>query len=257
VKSGNAKASASADTVASAVVMTGLAPYTGRRSPALGNSTSTTSSVSSSGRQTPSGRSTPQPRSLSPLPEDRMADLTPRPFNYDSRQGSYASTAASVNRIISRHRQQPSIASIISDISAAPGADEDTRSSTPATATSSSHPTPPSFHGAVFVRSVSSTSPTPRAPVVYQDDFGIKSLMAIVNARAREEKVREHRMREKRGWKRAEVDPVERRFYGERIDWATEGIHPDIAACFGGTQEKLDRMDMEIDELLSGLMLGK
>ncbi|WVF68607.1 hypothetical protein IAT40_003377 [Kwoniella sp. CBS 6097] len=134
----------------------------------------------------------------------------------------FDTTAASVNRIISRHRQQPSIASIMtmSDVehsngsihhqgpaSASPrqrdgrqSADSDDTetehetddvdrdgNSTPVTATSSTHPTPP-FSGAVFTRAIGSVSPTPsrplNGPVRYKDDFGIKEMMAVISARA-------------------------------------------------------------------------
>lgn len=227
-----------------------------------------------------SGRTTPQSRrDLSPLPEGRMADLTPRssdrpapapanPFQWQQQQSQpapsqpYHQTAASVNRIISRHRQQPSIASIMSDLSAPTVHDtsreleEDEGSSTPLTATSSTHPTPPphyaamslsttSASSAIFNRSVNSVSPspTPRTPVSYTDDFGIKALMAIVQARSKEygppRKVKLVK----------EVDAVEKMYYGTRVEM--DSVPQEIRACFGGLQTRLDAMDREIDGLLA------
>ncbi len=204
------------------------------------------------GRQTPQGParkgSASSGRSLWTLPEGRSADTTPRASDSrnNSRQANYQVTAASVNRIISRHRQQPSIASIMSDLSAPPGPEDETGSSTPLTATSSTHPTPP-FSGAVFTRPVSSASPTPRAPVVYKDDFGIKALMAVIEARAREFR--------KPPPPKIECDDVQKMFYGERIDM--ESIHPDIRGCFAPLQMRLDAMDREIDAVLGSLVAAK
>ena len=205
-----------------------------------------------------SGRSTPQApperasslasgiRSLSPLSEDRSADTTPRASDSrsTSRQADYQVTAASVNRIISRHRQQPSIASIMSDLSVPNGQEEDTRTSTPLTASSSTHPTPP-FSGAVFTRAVNSVSPTPRAPVVYKDDFGIKAMMAVIEARAREDR--------KPPSAKIECDEVQRMFYGEKVDGET--LHPEIKPCFLPLQARMDAFDLEIDQLLGTLLV--
>ena len=245
---------------------------------------------STSGRSTPpTGRSTPlaRDRELTTLPEDNVADMTPRPERPDrsaargvppsasssfvsttSTGSDYQHTAASVNRIISRHRQQPSIASIMSDISGPSPhyqADDD-RSSTPVTATSSTHPTPPLF-GAVFTRSVSVVSPTPKAPVVYTDDFGIKAMMAVIQARAREEQGG-WRPRSKftrgtrdlltvKGDQREQpdesekMDEVQRALYGERLDMAD--VYPDFRPIVGGLQSRLDGLDRDIDDLLASL----
>ncbi|RSH93410.1 hypothetical protein EHS25_007766 [Saitozyma podzolica] len=206
-----------------------------------------------SGRQTPVSEhradeehlmdeETPRPasRTLSTVLEGRAPD------GRDSRQADYHETAATVRRIISRHRQQPSIASIMSDLSGPLGHEhehDDDGASTPLTATSSSHPTPP-FSGAVYLRSVSAASPTPRAPVQYQDDFGMKALMAIVEARAKEYKKPPQSPR-------VAADPVQKMFWGERAD--EPGLHPEIKACFAPVQARLDALDSEIDELLAML----
>jgi hypothetical protein len=120
---------------------------------------------------------------------------------------------------------------------------DDDGASTPLTATSSSHPTPP-FSGAVYLRSVSAASPTPRAPVQYQDDFGMKALMAIVEARAKEYKKPPQSPR-------VAADPVQKMFWGERAD--EPGLHPEIKACFAPVQARLDALDSEIDEMLAML----
>lgn len=151
-------------------------------------------------------------------------------------------TAVDVNRIISRHRQQPSIASILSDISADPHRETPAdRSSTPLTATSSSHPTP-TFSN-IFTRNISSASSLPRTPVSYTDDFGIKTLLAIVEIRSRDGKPRTHAV---------ECDDVERRLYGENIDW--DGVHDEIRGVFSGVAGRLERFDRDIDEVLASVL---
>ena len=164
-------------------------------------------------------------------------DMTPRA---SSRQDLHQ-TAVSVNRIISRHRQQPSIASIMSDISA-PEPQPSDRSSAPLTATSSSHPPPPFSRVNHFTRSVSSASRTPRTPVKYTDDFGIKTLMAMVDIRTRS----------KQKTPVIECDEVERRLYGEKVDW--EGVHGEIRGAFSGVAARLERFDREIDEVLASVL---
>lgn len=216
----------------------------------------------------------------------------------------YDDTAMSVNRIISRHRQHPSIASIMSDIESNSGslrsrecsaeppsisdvgentdndfeglssgyeANFNDRSSTPATATSSTHPTPPFSGGAfVYTRAVNASSPSPRTPISYQDDFGMKDMMAVIKTRAREyrrplvkPKLKETRMRSslaeassrsderpEANWQDDEsIDEVDRHFIGEKIDW--DEVHPEIKRCFQGVQERLDKFDGELDELLA------
>jgi hypothetical protein len=199
------------------------------------------------GRTTPSGqvsgRTTPQARSLSPLPEGREADLTPRS---SSRQQSFHNTAATVNRIVSRHRQQPSIASIMSDLSVPAPHDDDEGSSTPRTATSSTHPTPPSSlngNGGMYRRAVStSPSPYPRAPISYSDDFGIKALLAIVEARAKDMgPVKKVQMKES--------DEVEKYLVGDKV--VMDSVHPAIRGCFADVQSRLDKFDEEVDDLLA------
>lgn len=204
---------------------------------------------SHTGRTTPSqqqasGRMTPQARSLSPLPEGREADLTPRPGSRQQQQ-NYHNTAATVNRIISRHRQQPSIASIASIMSAPTPQEEEEGSTSPETATSSSHPTPPaSYSGGVYRRAVStSPTPTPQKPILYSDDFGIKALVAIVQARARELSASAKPVQMK------ESDEVERYLVGEKV--VMETVHPDIRGCFAGVQSRLDKFDEDVDDLLA------
>jgi len=206
----------------------------------------TTPTYNGNGRSTPngqvSGRTTPQARSLSPLPEGRKADLTPRST---SRQQNFQNTAATVNRIISRHRQQPSIASILSDLSVPAPHDEDEGSSTPRTATSSTHPTPPLLlngNGGVYRRAVStSPSPYPRAPISYSDDFGIKALLAIVEARAKDLGMKKVQMKES--------DEVEKYLVGDKVVMDT--VHPAIKGCFADVQSRLDKFDEEVDDLLA------
>ncbi|WVR08214.1 hypothetical protein IAU60_005261 [Kwoniella sp. DSM 27419] len=197
--------------------------------------------------------------------------------------------AASVNRIISgassRHRQQPSIASIMSmsehDHHSSPlrgDRDKDrdsTGTSTPVTATSSTHPTPP-FSGAVFTRAVGSVSPTPRnGPLRYKDDFGIKDMMAVIAVRAREYAPAPGSRAIRRGSpsltststsstasarsavsgetgtleREREEQQAERVFGPNRVDWT--GVHPEIKMCFEGVARRLEKFDRDIDELLA------
>lgn len=250
-KAGSIKSSTSMDSVEATSRPVVTSSAAGGRTTPTGNGRTTPQSQSQSQPQSQSqsgyasGRTTPQARSLSPLPEDREADLTPR----SSSRQNYQNTAATVNRIISRHRQQPSIASILSDLSAPPHhGDEEEGSSTPQTATSSAHPTPPSSrNGGIYKRAVStSPSPTPRVPIAYSDDFGIKALLAIVEARARDlGPIRKVQLKE--------IDEVERYLVGDKVDMET--VHPEIRGCFASVQSRLDRFDEEVDDLLA--MVGR
>ncbi|WWC73524.1 uncharacterized protein I206_107496 [Kwoniella pini CBS 10737] len=251
-----------------------------------------------SGRVTPNnGRQTPQHQQvLSALPEGKIdSNSTPKAsnqvFNFhnsnndsstprsNSRSGQYNSAAQSINKIIySRHRQQPSIASIMSDLEGntsnnshpqnsgsrqSEGNDdhdddtEDDRSSTPVTATSSTHPTPP-FNGAVFTRAVSgSISPTPRGgPVRYKDDFGIKEMMAIIEIRSKEyipRKVGSSDIRsdESDGNEKDLKELDKLLLGGEKINWDKENIHPEIKNCFINSIENLQKFDDDLDNLLA------
>ena len=254
VKSGSIKSSSSMDDLDQfRPVVTSTNSSTSVNGNNNGRAAPSASNYTTTGRTTPSqgasGRMTPQARSLSPLPEGREADLTPRPA---SKQANYQNTAASVNRIISRHRQQPSIASIASIMSAAnPQEEEEGGSSSSMTATSSSHPTPPTSHNGtmtssgMYTRAVSTTPlPTPVRPIKYTDDFGIKTLVALVQARARE--------LEHSGPKSAQLkesDEVERYLIGDKV--MMETVHPDIRVCFTEVQDRLDKFDEDVDELLA------
>ncbi|EIW71633.1 hypothetical protein TREMEDRAFT_28109 [Tremella mesenterica DSM 1558] len=212
-----------------------------------------------------SGRSTPQPSNDQSMISTNDKGQPERPERSSSRM---AQTQATVNKIISRHKQQPSIASILSEVST-PHPDDD-RSSTPITATSSTHPTPP-LYGAVFTRAVASASPTPQRPVLYTDDFGIKSMMAVIEARAREmkpKKIKSKRIRRygSDGSKTStlsessskedeegdeKMDEVERMFYGEKLQM--DELWPEFVPHAMGIQGKLDKMDRDIDDLLAQL----
>lgn len=233
----------------------------------------TQSSPIPSGRTTPSssapGSAHVSSRALSPLLEGQQS-ASPSSVNSrsNSRQGSGSlqNTAASVNRIISRHRQQPSIASIMSDISG-PGANEHGEddwegrdrdrdrdgNTTPATATSSSHPTPP-LGTSIFMRAVNSTSPTPRQPVRYTDDFGMKTLMGLVEARAREMRPKAKKERKAVGAAAGPEEEVTRLLWGEKIGRdEMEEMAPEIRSCLGRAQLRLDGWDAELDGLLASL----
>jgi len=220
---------------------------------------------------TPTGRTTPQGRSLAMVPEGRAADATPRASDTRSasRQADYQQTAASVNRIVSRHRQQPSIASIISDFAASPAPEsirgqpstsgserhEDdpdwhrsgTESSTSLSATTSSHPTTPFSSIGVYRRNVTAAAPRPRTPISYTDDFGIKNLMAIVDVRSRDFKPRKNIT--------LETDEVQKCLYGEKIAW--EAVHGNVRGIFGGVANRLDQFDKDVDELLASVLRPK
>jgi hypothetical protein len=130
----------------------------------------------------------------------------------------------------------------MSDLSVPTPHDDDEDS--PRTATSSTHPTPPlSLNGGIYKRAVStSPSPTPRAPISYSDDFGIKALLAIVEARARDlGPVKRVQLRES--------DEVEKYLVGDKV--VMESVHPEIRGCFQDIQSRLDKFDEEVDDLLA------
>lgn len=250
-----------------------------------------TSSPGHSGRTTPSSASysasiRPSSRALSPLlegqPSGSPSSTTSRASSRQanpSAQNNMQNAAATVNRIISRHRQQPSIASILSDISTpnhqASSVDNEHDSyegtNTPATATSSTHPTPP-LGTSIFLRAVNSTSPTPRTPVIYTDDFGMKTLMGLVEARARDLRPKTRSPSGSKGSVSSDHsslrkgsslalgadddDEATRLLYGEKMGKEEmEGMQPDIRNCLGNVQSRLDAWDLEMDDLL--IQLGK
>ena len=122
-----------------------------------------------------------------------------------------------------------------------------TRSSTPLTATSSTHPTPP-FSTIGMISRLHSTSPTGgRVPVSYADDFGLKNLMAIIDIRSRDWSKRSlSKMGEDEANK---VDEVQRLYYGE--DARFEGVHPEIKDCYLGLVDRLGKFDRDVDEVLA------
>jgi hypothetical protein len=184
---------------------------------------------------------------LSPLPEGGVYERSERS---SSRQGQDAPRSnsrqalANSARIASRHRQQPSIASILSDFSA----ETDAGTSTPLTAATSTNPTPPvgNYHHAVRLNSTSPT-PLPPTPVAYQDDFGIKQMLAVIEARARDITPKET--------ERPALDEVEKMFYGEKPDMAS--AHPSVRQSFQPLQARLDALEKELDELLGSLVVAQ
>jgi hypothetical protein len=80
--------------------------------------------------------------------------------------------------------------------------------------------------------------------------------MALIDLRSRDDEESGPAARRKRR-QRGEntVDEVEKRYYGERIDW--DGVHPEIKGCFAGAAEKLDRFDNDIDELLASVLVAR
>ncbi|WWC92990.1 uncharacterized protein L201_007954 [Kwoniella dendrophila CBS 6074] len=240
----------------------------------------------------------------------------------NSNNNQYNSTAQSINNkmIYSRHRQQPSIASIMSDLegnssslsaSAASqqrrisnndeddddnnttntntteneGEEED-RSSTPITATSSTHPTPPSLYNyngsSIFQRAVSgSVSPTfsrngnSNGPIRYKDDFGIKEMMAIIEIRSKEYLIPSTSSIKRKNSDKStssssnslsndelnsnlstkdkeSIKELDKSFLtGEFINWENENIHPEIKNCFNKQFKDLNKFENDLDQLLS------
>lgn len=197
------------------------------------------------GRSTPNGdvgKRSVSPSALpplSPLPEGGVYDPAERS---SSRQGDAprSNSRQALAKMGSRHRQQPSIASILSDFST----ENDTGPSTPMTAATSVNPTPPV--GAYHPMRLNTTSPTPapRNPVVYSDDFGIKQMLAVIQVRARDAAPKEV--------ERKELDPVEKMFYGEKPDFAI--AHPSVRQSFSPLQARLEALDKELDEILGSLV---
>ena len=122
-----------------------------------------------------------------------------------------------------------------------------TRSSTPLTAASSTHPTPPFSTIGMFSR-LHSTSPTGgRLPVSYADDFGLKNLMAIIDIRSRDWSKRPLSNTHEEAANK--VDEVQRMYYGEDVRF--EGVHPEIKDCYVGLVDRLSKFDRDVDEVLA------
>ncbi len=144
------------------------------------------------------------------------------------------------SRISSRHRQQPSIASVISDYSVP---DTETGLTTPLTGQMSAKPTPPTAPLA-FSLDLNSASPTPRNAVKYKDDFGITRMLGVIQARAIQKRPPPT--------ERPELDDIQKLFFGERIDLTK--VHPEARKIYEPLHSRLDAADIEIDEMLIELM---
>lgn len=108
----------------------------------------------------------------------------------------------------------------------------------------------------------------------YTDDFGMKTLMGLVEARAREMKpkakggvVKGRQGETKRAWSdgsghsgqsgEGESDEAMKMLWGEKMGRdEMEGMNPDIKACLGRVQSRLDAWDAEVDEILARLGEG-
>jgi hypothetical protein len=195
----------------------------------------------------------PREISLSPVLEDIPANIRKAveeaPSRSSSRQLASPSNDSTLrsssrqsvpsSRLSSRHRQQPSIASVISDFSAA---ETETGLTTPQTGQTSNNPTPP-MGPFSFSPRLNSASPTPGQPIRYKDDFGMTRMMGVIRARAARQRPPPVQAQE--------LDSVQRVLFGEHIDMRK--LHPEARRIYEPLSHKLDMLDKEIDELLIGL----
>ncbi|KAH7903880.1 hypothetical protein BJ138DRAFT_1138657 [Hygrophoropsis aurantiaca] len=188
------------------------------------NSLNSARSVSPSDYSTDEARSdgrTPTPvagsitgarRVASPVSD--LGSRTPTPTAADPRHTRSRSNTPSTKAAsgTSHTLRQPSIASVMSDVSVY---------ATPTAQLASPSPSPP----------------TDRRPYIASDDFGVSHMMAIIELAGRAPREPD-----------PPTDHVEELMFGKHID--VQALHPEIREIYSGAFNQLDEMDKTLDEYL-------
>ncbi|KAL7414835.1 hypothetical protein BDY24DRAFT_440296 [Mrakia frigida] len=158
----------------------------------------------------------------------------------------------------SQHRKQPSVASISSLSRSSGGGSPSTSAQTTTTTTThpstTSNPTPPNPLPAPATRLVNG-----RPVLVTRDDFGVKNMLAVINARAREPMSKQASMMNGT----TKRDQVEEKLFGVKAQQeGRRGTGAGAGAGAGGGGGELggrfDEFDRELDRLLEGVLrLGR
>ncbi|KAH7930350.1 hypothetical protein BV22DRAFT_1101914 [Leucogyrophana mollusca] len=119
----------------------------------------------------------------------------------------------------SHNIRQPSIASVMSDVSVY---------ATPTAQLSSPSPSP---------RTDRMPKPQTKRPYIPTDDFGVSHMMAIIEIAGKAPRVAE-----------PPVDHVEELLFGKHVD--VQALHPEIREIYSGAFKQLDDMDKALDEYL-------
>ncbi|KAI5117770.1 hypothetical protein M0805_003589 [Coniferiporia weirii] len=154
-----------------------------------------------------------------------MTPTTAKPTEMSSRSRSVTPLASAPPSNTSHRQYQPSIESIMSDIS-----DYRTAASgTPLAMTS--------------IHTVRSPSPLqPKRLRIPKDEFGLTEMLAIINSKASLGKQPPP----------PQPDEVDRLLFGTELD--AESIHPQIRDVYAGTFKKMKELDAELDSLLQKTM---
>ncbi|TDL22496.1 hypothetical protein BD410DRAFT_860906 [Rickenella mellea] len=167
------------------------------------------------------------PRGMSPSPQSEPAKWEQRP------RATTPTTAAPLHR-----HQQPSIASVMSDISVQRSiTPTGPRVGSPTMASGSESKASRSATTTALPSSATNTAQPARKPIIPKDDFGLTDMLAVIELRAGIKKT-----------PRPPLDEVEELLFGPPID--VKSIHPQVRDAFGNTFKKLEEMDAALDDLL-------
>ncbi|KAF9224512.1 hypothetical protein BS17DRAFT_779958 [Gyrodon lividus] len=159
-------------------------------------------------------------RTASPLSD--LGSRTPTPTAGDARHTTRARSTTPPSKSgssTSHSHRQPSIASVMSDIS------------TYATPTAQLvSPIEPPRNGTVL-------RPPLKRPYIPKDDFGVSQMMAIIEIAGTVMKAQE-----------PPLHPVEELLFGRSVE--VQALHPDIREIYSGAFQQLDEMDKTLDEYL-------
>ncbi|KAG6873188.1 hypothetical protein C0995_001798 [Termitomyces sp. Mi166 len=184
-----------------------------------------------------------RPRSVSPLraagskpktPTDLSQTLlksSPIPAAGSTDNRSRPGTTTPTGRPTGTDRRQPSIASVMSDISG--------------------YATPPTHHGEIINedemnRPRSAATPQPpsqqqRRPVIPQDDFGVAHMLSIIEYKDTKPKT-----------PLPPLDPVDALLFGRPLD--LQALHPRIRDIYAPTFKQLEEMDKILDDYLGHVL---
>lgn len=191
---------------------------------------------------------------LEPVPASIRQAVAETPSRSSSRQAMtnlyspQESTFRSISQqsttrpLNNRHRHQPSITSILSQISEDGQRDSGNNASVkPALETVSASPEPPSLHSGFDQQQNRPIRPIPKTPIKLDDESHIRRMMAVIQSRS--ESIPLVTI------DRPVMDPLDRLLYGEKLD--LNKFHPEVQKMWGNKWREMEEMRMEIDLLIA------
>lgn len=197
------------------------------------------------------GPKTPSLRSSSPVSqysmEDRSRSVTPGSAGLQSRlpagrtspmqnhSGSRPGTTTPTGK--PNNRRQPSIQSVMSDLSGYVTAPTPTPLSRSGSSADQHRKTPSSHshsRGSPYGTSPAHSSSPRKRPFLPKDDFGVTHMISVIECRASKGVTR----------KQAEpLDPVEEMLFGRRVDTVIGGLHPKVREAYEGAFREVEDVE--------------